>query len=367
MPTDHNQGRRGHFHRGGRRGPDRRGPERRQGPPPPPEQVNRAERTDRVDVEQIMRDIRARIAQRSGVDLSNQQIQELAARRLEAILDPRGLKPELLDQLRRAAGERTAPADAAAASVAQSYPFDEATLYDSPNGFLRFLRKLFNPLLRMLLNPTPIAQALAQQSRLNTELVQRDAERDRRQAEWNALHYEILQRLAIEVSRVSIEAQSQSMRVESLGAKVDFNERRVRTMEGTQARPARQQESSQAPLQTAATGATTVVEAAPQPQQSEGQPAGDAPRRRRRRRRGRRSPGAGAPAEAGANANAATSAAVDVEEGDADGDEGFEEEAAAPETVPLDHLLPATTERREEAAAAPEPIRTEEPPHTPEE
>jgi len=364
MPTDHNQGRRGHFHRGGRRGPDRRGPERRQGPPP--EQVNRAERTDRVDVEQIMRDIRARIAQRSGVDLSNQQIQELAARRLEAILDPRGLKPELLDQLRRAAGERTAPADAAAPSAAQSYPFDEASLYDSPNGFLRFLRKLFHPLLRMLFNPTPIAHALAQQSRLNTELLQRDAERDRRQSEWNALHYEILQRLAIEVSRVSIEAQSQSMRVESLGAKVDFNERRVRTMEGTQTRPARQQEISQAPQQTAATGATTT-EAAPQPQQSEGQPAGDAPRRRRRRRRGRRSPGAGSPAEAGANANAATSAAVDVEEGDADGDEGFEEEAAAPETVPLDHRLPATTEHREEAAAAPEPIRTEEPPHTPEE
>jgi hypothetical protein len=367
MPTDHNQGRRGHFHRGGRRGPDRRGPERRQDSPP--EQVNRAERNDRVDVEQIMRDIRARIAQRSGVDLSNQQIQELAARRLEAILDPRGLKPELLDQLRRAAGERTAPADAAAASAAQSYPFDEASLYDSPNGFLRFLRKLFNPLLRMLFNPTPIAHALAQQSRLNTELLQRDAERDRRQAEWNALHYEILQRLAIEVSRVSIDAQSQSMRVESLGAKVDFNERRVRTMEGTQTRPARQQESSQAPLQTAATGATTAEAAPPpqpQPQQSEAQPAGDAPRRRRRRRRGRRSPGAGAPAE-GANANTATSAAVDIEEGDADGDEGFEEEAAAPEPIALDHRLPAAAEHREEAAAAPAPIRTEEPPHTPEE
>jgi len=201
-------------------------------------------------------------------------------------------------------------------------------------------------------------------------LLQRDAERDRRQAEWNALHYEILQRLAIEVSRVSIEAQSQSMRVESLGAKVDFNDRRVRTMEGTQTRPARQQESSPAPLQTAATGAV-MAEAAPQPQpqpqQSEGQPAGDAPRRRRRRRRGRRSPGAGAPAEGGANTNAPTSAAVDVEEGDADGDEGFEEEAAAPEPIALDHRLPATTEHREDAAPAPEPIRTEEPPHTPEE
>jgi len=139
---EHNQGRRGHFHRG-RRGPDRRGPDRRQGLPP--EQPNRAERVERVDVEQIMREIRSRIAQRSGIDLTNQQIHELAARRLEAILDPRGLKPELLEQLRRSAGERTVSVDAAAPNAAESYPFDEASLYDSPNGFLRFLRKLFKP------------------------------------------------------------------------------------------------------------------------------------------------------------------------------------------------------------------------------
>src|SRR6476659_10228626 len=119
MAMDHNQGRRGHFHRG-RRGPDRRGPERRQGPPP--EQAARGERSDRVDAEQIMRDIRSRIAQRTGVDLSNQQIQELAARRLEAILDPRGLKPELLEQLRRSAGERTVSVDAATPGTTQSYP-----------------------------------------------------------------------------------------------------------------------------------------------------------------------------------------------------------------------------------------------------
>jgi hypothetical protein len=381
MPMDHNQGRRGHFHRGGRRGPDRRGLERRQGPPP--EQVSRGERNDRVDVEQIMREVRARIAQRSGVDLTNQQIQELAARRLEAILDPRGLKPELLDQLRRAAGERTVSVDAAAPSAAQSYPFDEATLYDSPNGFLRLLRKLFNPLLRLLFNPTPIAHALAQQSRLNTELLQREAERDRRQVEWNALHYEILQRLALDVSRASVEWQSLSLRVESLGAKVDFNERRVRSMEGTQApqaRPPRPQESTPAPQQTAATVTTTTDLVPQQPAPAEGQPAGE-PRRRRRRRRGRRGPGAGAPADvAAANANVATAAVGDLEENDAEGDDGFEEEAAAPtpsaeaegpplrpEPVPLDHQLPPATGQSEEPAAVPEPFRAEEPSHTPEE
>jgi hypothetical protein len=304
---------------------------------------------ERVDVEQIRREIRSRIAQRSGVDLTNQQIQELAARRLEAILDPRGLKPELLEQLRRSAGERTVAVDAAAPAAAESYPFDEASLYDSPNGLLRFLRKLFNPILRVLFNPTPIAAALARQSRLNSELLARDAERDRRQAEWNALHYEILQRLALEVSRASIEAQSLSLRVESLSAKVDFNERRVRTMEGThtQARPPRQQEvGSNAPtasLVTAADGGTSSSQQATPDAQSE------IPRRRRRRRRGRRGPGAGVPAEAGASpiTSPSTNDAVDVEEGDADTDEGFEEEVSA-----------ERVEHHEEASAPADPVLT---------
>jgi hypothetical protein len=338
---DHNHGRRGHFHRG-RRGPDRRGPDRRQGPPA--EQPNRAERGERVDVEQIMREIRSRIAQRSGIDLTNQQIHELAARRLEAILDPRGLKPELLEQLRRSAGERTVAVDAAAPGAsAESYPFDEASLYDSPNAFLRVMRKLFNPILRMLFNPTPIAAALAKQSRLNSELLAREAEHDRRQTEWNALHYEILQRLALEVSRASIDAQSLSLRAESLSAKVDFNERRVRAMEGTQvqARPQRPQETG--PSAAMSAPAAAAAEGAPQPPAAEGQ--GDVPRRRRRRRRGRRAPGTGAPSETGAasTSSASTDGAVDVEDGDADTDEGLEEEAspqrvAEPAPLPVEDI-----------------------------
>jgi hypothetical protein len=359
MATDHNQGRRGHFHRG-RRGPDRRGPERRQ-PGPPQEQATRGERGDRVDVEQIMREIRSRISQKTGVDLSNQQIQELAARRLEAILDPRGLKPELLEQLRRSAGERTVSADAVAPPAAQSFPFDEATLYDSPNGLLRFIRKLLRPLLRMLFNPTPLAHALAQQSRTNTELASREVERDRRQAEWNALHYEILQRLAVEVSRASIDAQSLSLRVDSLAAKVDFNERRVRAMEGAQvqARPPRPPETAQ-PVQAA--GAATNDAPAHQPAAAESQ-TGDVPRRRRRRRRGRRGPGMGAPAEAGIAAppSPTNDGSPDVEDGEADTDDGFDDDLGAER---IEHhtgvaALPAPSPAPE---AAPEPIRNEDTP-----
>ena len=56
---------------------------------------------------------------------------------------------------------------------------------------------------------------------------------ERRQSEWNALQYELVQRVVAETSRISIEMQALSARVESLSARVDFNDRRVRTLEST--------------------------------------------------------------------------------------------------------------------------------------
>ena len=282
--------RRGHFHRG-RRGPDRRGVDRR----PPQSQAQERPGRDQVDVEQIMRDIRGRIAQRQGIDLSNQQIQDLAARRLESILDPRAIKPSLLDALRRTAG-------AAGARSADKVPnepaftFEDTTIYDSHRGALRLIRRLLNPLLKLFFNPNPLVRALHLQARLNVEVAERDADRDRRQTEWNALHYEIVQRLVTEVSRASIELQSLSMRVESLDTKVDFNERRVRSIEGSVHRS----RSQGRPAETVAASPAMESETAPADAATEtaavaGQPS-DGTRRRRRRRRGRR-PGT-APGEA---------------------------------------------------------------------
>jgi hypothetical protein len=393
MAIDQNpQGRRGgHFNRG-RRSPDRRGTERR--PPPPPDQNNRgeqrgerSERVDRVDVEQIMRDIRARISQRSGVELSNQQIQELASRRLEAILDPRALKPGLLDQLRRAAGERQTRPDAA---QPPGPVFEEASLYDSPRAVLRFFRKLLNPILRLFFNPTPVAHALAVQGRLSAEAAARETDRDRRQTEWNALHYEILQRLVTEIARGSIEAQSLSLRVESLGAKVDFNDRRVRSFEGTQqVRAPRPQDAASfgtpAPPQPAASASqdAPVAEIPATPAEGQpgqpGPPSGDAPRRRRRRRRGRRGAGpGGAPAEGtGSAPSAAGASEAEQAEQEGDTDNGFDDEPetadamtndeapmerqAAPET-PLDHRLPEPAANHEESHPSPTPARNDSEP-----
>ena len=58
-------------------------------------------RSDSVNVEQIMEQIRARIREKRGVDYTEQQIRELAAVKLEKFLDPRGVRSDLLEQFRK--------------------------------------------------------------------------------------------------------------------------------------------------------------------------------------------------------------------------------------------------------------------------
>lgn len=353
-----NQGRRQHFHRG-RRGHDRRGDRR-----PPPQPQGQESQPDQADVDQIIRDIKARISQRHGVDLSAQQIQELAARRLEAILDPRTVKPGLLDQLRKAAG---APADIAPAEPADAFRFEDHTIYDTHNGLLRFLRRLFNPLLKLLFNPNPIAAALNAQAKVNRDVARREAERERTQAEWNALHYTVLQRLVTEVSRVSLEMQSLALRVESLSTRADFTERRIRGIEAVPAAP------PAVPSRTFDAPAAATTSPAPRagPVGGDGgstEGSSESSRRRRRRRRGRRGAGPGGEALAPGAAVLATQAdAQDDDDSfddglDGDAGDGFEGTAAAtspdaPSTrdaTPAD-LPAAIADEPPAVTAAPEP------------
>jgi hypothetical protein len=351
-----NQGRRQHFHRG-RRGHDRNRGDRRPSPAPQGQAGQGQEHhPDTPDVDQIVREIKARIAQRHGIELSEQQIQELAARRLEAILDPRTVKPGLLDQLRKAAG---APADIAPAQPADPYTFEDHTIYDTHNGLLRFLRRLLNPLLKLFFNPNPIAAALNAQVTANREAARRETERERTQAEWNALHYTLLQRLVTEVSRVSLEMQSLALRVESLSTRTDFTERRIRGLEAVPAPPATPSRSFDSPSPAAAGG--------PSPNQSQPRPAGEAAggdassegsRRRRRRRRGRRGPGGGEPLAASV---AAVSPQGDVPDGDDDGfDEGPEGDAG--EGFDSAEAAPAVADAPVRAESAPVPAPDAAPP-----
>jgi hypothetical protein len=325
--------RRGRYQRS-RRGPDRQGGDQRS----QQRQAQAKPGRDAVDVDQIMRDIRSRIAQRQGVDLSTQEIQDLAARRLESILDPRAIKPSLLNALRRSAGDAP-PRHASHAANELAFTFDDSTIYDSHRGALRLIRRLLNPLLKLFFNPNQVIGALHKQARLNAQRAERDADRDREQTEWNALHYEIVQRLVTEVSRVSLELKSMAMHIESLDAKLEFNERRVRGIEGATHRVRPQSR----PVEPVAAIAVAVPEARPADTSIgaatasvEGQ-SPDPIKRRRRRRRGRRPD-----APSGETAQISGAALIgEPETGTAD---ASTVRSAKPEDAPAAGQLPAATD-----------------------
>jgi len=223
----------------------------------------------------------------------------LAARRLEAILDPRNVNPTLFDQLRKGAAAAPDPPTQPAEGERE---ITEDAIYEG-SGAVRFFRRLLNPLLKLLFNPAPLIAALQMQSRSNREVAARTAERERRQTEWNALHYQVLQRLVTEVSRNSLEVQALSSRVEALAARVDFNDRRIRTLEAPT--PPRNQRPHEVIHQPAPVPSEQVTaESMPSPSAPGAAPASqpDAQRRRRRRRRGRRGSAPGVEGAGGAGA-----------------------------------------------------------------
>ena len=236
-------------------------------------------RSDHVDVEQIMRQIRARIREKRGVDYTEEEIRELANVRLEKFLDPRGVRSDLIEQFRRKR-EATLP---------PNYKFEDSTIYETHRGFLRFLRKLLNPILKLFFNPQPIAEALHIQGKLNAQ-----------QAALEPLYYEVIHNLVVETTRLGIEVKNLKMRLESMSSRLDFDERRARALEGV----VQYRAGAVPPLQPQPSGAERQAGAAQQER-----------RNRRRRRRGRRSGGReGTPSGQSGNASTERSAFAGAEE-----------------------------------------------------
>ena len=215
-------------------------------------------RSDNVDIEQLMRQIRSRIREKRGVDYTEDEIRELANVKLEKFLDPRGVRSDLLEEFRR---KREA-------SLPPALHFEDTTLYETHRWWLRILRRLLRPILLMLFNPNALINALHSQSKLST-----------RQAALEPLYYEVIHNLVLETTRLGIEVKNLKMRVESMSSRLDFDERRARALEGVvQYRP-----GAVPPLQPPGAGGggdRPLTEA----EQAER-------RSRRRRRRGRRRPG----------------------------------------------------------------------------
>jgi hypothetical protein len=181
-------------------------------------------RSDSVNVEQIMEQIRARIREKRGVDYTEQQIRELAAVKLEKFLDPRGVRSDLLDQFRKAQPAYEPP-------ELPNFAFEESTLFESHRAPIRWMRKLLLPVLKLFFNPNPLIQALNVQSRLNTMNAEREARREATRRQMDQLYYELMHNLVVETTRLGIEVKNLKMRLESVSSRLEFNERRARSLE----------------------------------------------------------------------------------------------------------------------------------------
>jgi len=332
-------------------------------------------RSDSVNVEQIMEQLRARIREKRGVDYTEQQIRELAAVKLEKFLDPRGVRSDLLEQFRKAQPAYEPP-------ELPNFAFEDSTLFESHRAAIRWLRKLLLPILKLFFNPNPLIQALHIQSQLNTMNAEREARREATRRQLDQLYYELIHNLVVEATRLGIEVKNLKMRLESVSSRLEFNERRARALESVvvykpsgaeSERPPRQQPPppqsqpqpqprGQAPPQVSYVAPAAESAPTPQPAPAGGSPTGvEGPgqrSRRRRRRRGRRGAGSaaaimGAPAAQSTSDTAGTIAgdAISVSEAEAvDEYEGGDEGGAAPAPA-----AEAAETRRESSGAEPPP------------
>jgi hypothetical protein len=228
-------------------------------------------RSDSVDVEQIMRQIRARIREKRGADYTEQEIRQLANAKLETFLDPTRVRSDLLQQFRAVRSQQPPP---------PNFAFEDSTIFDTHRPFLRFIRRLFRPILKLFFNPNPVAEALHIQAKLN----ERNAES---LARLETLHYELIHNLVVEVTRLGIEVKNLKMKVESVAGRLDFDERRARALEGAvQYRPTGHVARGADAGERGGEAARPAEDRGPAGRAAGGEEAVE--RRRRRRRRGRR-------------------------------------------------------------------------------
>jgi len=242
-------------------------------------------RPETIDVEQIMQQLRARIRERRGADYTEPELQQLAAARLDRLLDPRGQRAKPAEQFLR---QRTPDPEI------PTYEFEDNTIFATHRGLLSGLRTLLKPILKLFVNPDPISRALHLQARINAEFQRRFQQR----AERDPLIEDVIRGLVIEVTRASLEVQSLKLRLESLSTRLDFDERRARSRETPATPPNRGPSPSPSPEPTRSAG-----EESPGPARTDAAPGaattgpGGGERRRRRRRRRRR--GSSAPTQPG--------------------------------------------------------------------
>ena len=158
-----------------------------------------------VDVEAIMRGIRKRIEEKRQGLYSDDEIREIAERRLDAVLDAHEFNSDFIQDFRAQPGR-------------WNFQFGPETIYHSSRGFVGQLleraRSLLRPLQKLFWNPNPMIAALSRQSDLNSYYVL------------------LLHNLAVELTKLNLELQELKNRNLQLQGRVDLLTRREKTLEG---------------------------------------------------------------------------------------------------------------------------------------
>lgn len=160
---------------------------------------------DGVDVEQVMREIRATIEEkkRAGL-LSDEEVREAASRPLRPVLQPHDLKSGLLPELLESPSR-------------WNFAFDADTLYRSGRGgagrALEAVRRLLRPIQKLFWNPTPMIAALSRQKDVNTA------------------YAHLLHNLVLEVTRLNLEVVDLKSRTLQLQGRLELQARREKTLE----------------------------------------------------------------------------------------------------------------------------------------
>jgi hypothetical protein len=160
-------------------------------------------KSDDVDVEAIMRSIRKRIEEKRQGLYSDEELEELAARRLEAVLDAHEFNSDFVKEFRE--GERW------------NFTFGPETVYRSSRGAvgqaLEAVRRVLRPIQKLFWNPNPMIAALS------------------RQGELNSYYVHLLHNLALELTKLNLEVQELKNRNLQLQGRLELLSRREKTLE----------------------------------------------------------------------------------------------------------------------------------------
>ena len=187
-------------------------------------------RTDAVDVEQIMRQIRARIKRSAASTTPNSRFRSWRTSSWSGF----SIRKACARISSSSSGATRYEARGVSARPELRTGFDAEMLYGTHRGILRLIRRLLNPILKLFFNPNTLdsraSQAVGRQHAFEAQF-QFLRQKTQQREEVDVLYYELVHNLVLELTRVGIENRNLKMRLESLSSRMDFDERRARALE----------------------------------------------------------------------------------------------------------------------------------------